>query len=376
MSFFILCEPDYAASSWCHMTIAGLLEEKRLKRFSVVLLNETNEMEKFPRDEEDVVLLVGTNDNWLDSVIDVCKKRFGKNIIVVGNFEQRLEGKSYSIVSSDISSDVIALCSYLRSYGKSRIALYGINPRSASDQYRKKVFLQNAGTEKDVFLNRADLKACFEAFLPSLPNYDAVLCANDYCAVSFMRNCKEHGIPLPYLASCGESHLAKAVKPTITNLKQNYSLFGHAAVNVYKSLSADNNIASVKTDLVSEISPGDTTDNLPSKGSYFASRDTSPRIQDRKDLFYSDVEILEMLQIENLLANCSQTEFSILQCLLAGMTYAEIGERFFMSTNGIKYKAKKMFELCGTDSKNDFLDRVGKYLPVPPPEELPQKPEE
>ena len=140
--------------------------------------------------------------------------------------------------------------------------------------------------------------------------------------------------------------------------------------------AAESSIAAVKTDLVSEISPGDTTDNLPSKGSYFSLHDTSPRIQDRKDLFYSDTEILQMLQVENLLANCSQTELSILQCLLAGMTYAEIGERFFMSTNGIKYKAKKMFELCGTETKNEFLERVGKYLPVPSSEELPTRHDE
>ena len=357
MIFYIICEPCYAASSWCNKILEGILSEKRSKRFSAVIIDSIDEINNFPQSDDDAIFITGSDDIWLETVIDKCENRFGKNIIVIGNFEHCLEGKSYSIVSSDISADTFELLSYLRAYKKEKIAFYGANPRSASDKFRYKCFLQFGGMNDDIYFNNANLNNCFNDFFPKLNKYDAVLCANDYCAVSLIRHLNERNAELPFIASCGESHLSKIFSPSITNLKLNYTDFGKSAVNLYKVLHSGNK--TVKVNLISEISVGDTTNNLPFKPYY-------PEKENRRtavcDLFYSDKEVSEMMLIENLLSSCDETELAVLRCIVNGMTYTEIAEKFFMSVNGIKYKAKKMFDMCGMGSKNEFLSLAKKFI--------------
>ena len=195
--FYLLGEPGYATSSWYRHIIDGILAEKRTRRFNIVMIDSMQEAENFPLENDDAVLLIGSNLNWLESVIDKCKQRFGGNIIVLGNFESQLKGKNYSIVSSDISSDVYNMYAYLVSHGKTRIAIYGINPDSASDIYRKNCFVRYSGQDEDVYYNNANLQKCYKDFVVNIEKYDAVICANDYSAISLVRALCKDGIDIP-----------------------------------------------------------------------------------------------------------------------------------------------------------------------------------
>ena len=360
MSLLIICQPSYSTSSWYSQIMSGILSEKRSKRFSVIILDQIDDIRNFEVGDDDALIIISSSDTWLESIIDASESFFSNRIIVIGNFEPPVNGRNYSIVSSDIVSDTFNLLSYFHSYKKEKIALYGVNPSSASDTARKKSFLQFGGLDNDVYINHANLKNCFLNFYSSFNDYDAILCANDYCAISLMMHLKEHGLTPPFIASCGESHLAKAFTPTITNLKSNYTEFGRKAISLYKELRYDNSVSLIKISLVSEISIGETTNGLP-----FIPR--TKRIiknstQNTDDLFYSDTEITEMLLVEKLLTECDETSLAILKYIICGLTYQEISERFYMSVNGIKYIAKKMFDLCGVTSKKEFLCLVLKYI--------------
>ena len=90
--FYLLGEPGYSSSNWYKHILDGIITEKRTKRFNVVMLNSILELENFAPKRDDAILLVGSNLNWLESVIDICIDNFGKNIIVLGNFENLLKG--------------------------------------------------------------------------------------------------------------------------------------------------------------------------------------------------------------------------------------------------------------------------------------------
>ncbi len=359
MFFFVIGEPSYMASSWYKHILSGIFNEKRSKRFNTVIIDSIDDIYNFPKGEDDVILIIGSGASWLESIIDICEDRFGKNVIVLGNFERPLGGRSYSIVSSDIAKDLRNLYSYLVTYGKHRIALYGINPHSASDDFRRNSYLECGGLHDDIYVNDCELALCFERFEERAGEYDAVLCANDYCAISLVRHLKERGIPLPYIASCGETRLARIFTPSITNLKTNYSDFGRAGVNVYKMLQKDINISSLNIRLVSNIIPGDTTENLEPEDN---AKVIIPKTEHIDDSFYSDVEIAEMLSIENVLNACDRSEFEMLSLLISGMTYSDIAEKCHMSVNGVKYKIKKLFELGGVSSKSEFLKLTKSYM--------------
>ena len=358
--FYLLGEPGYTTSNWYKHIIDGIFAEKRTKRFNIIMIDSIQETEKFPLESDDAILLVGSNSNWLDSIIDVCKRRFSRNIIVLGNFESQLQGKNYSIVSSDISTDIYNLYAYLLAYNKTKIAMYGINPNSASDTYRKKCFVKYYGHESDIYFNNANLKECYKSFVSNADKYDAVICANDYSAISLVRFLNNDNIKIPFIVSCGETKLAKIFKPRITNLRTNYKDFGKAAINVYKMLQKDFPISSIKLELASSINPGDTTENLPVPLTAFSEAVSDIAVCD--DMFYLDNEVSEMLHVEKLLTRCDKIESDMLLSLIKGETYFEIAEKYHMSVNGVKYKLNKLFALCEVSSKNEFIELIQKYI--------------
>lgn len=357
--FFILGEPAYTASSWYKHILDGIIAEKRSKRFNLVIIDSISETDKFQISDDDALFLVGSDQQWLESVIDASQKRFSKNTIVMGNFERRLVGRNYSLVSSDISADVCNLYTYLVSYDKTKIAMYGINPKSASDTYRKNSFLECGGKTNDIYINNANLHQCYIDFKPYIHNYDGIICANDYTAISLIRHAQNDSVKIPYIVSCGETKLAKYFNPSITNLKTNYKDFGKVAISVYKTLQKDFSVSSVTVNLASDISLGESTDKLPVL-SRTASLGTFSSKSD--DSFYFDKEISEMLCIENILNHCDKTELDMLFSLIDGLTYADIAEKHHMSINGAKYRIHKFFELCHIDSKSDFIKIIKKYI--------------
>lgn len=358
--FYLLGEPGYSSSNWYKHILDGIITEKRTKRFNVVMLNSILELENFAPKRDDAILLVGSNLNWLESVIDICIDNFGKNIIVLGNFENLLKGKNYSIVSSDISTDIYNLYAYLLSYGKTRIALYGVNPNSASDEYRKNCFIKYHGNDKNIYFNNANLKECYKNFVSDIHMYDGVICTNDYCAISLVKFLQSDNIKIPFIVSCGETKLAKTFKPSITNLRTRYKDFGKTAIKVYKTLQKDIPVSNIKIELESHIITGDSTENLPVLQTKI---DTIPLpITHSDDSFYSDSEVKEMIRVENLLNHCDQIEVDMLYSLIEGINYFKLAEKHHMSVNGAKYKLRKLFDLCNVNSKSEFVELIKKYI--------------
>ena len=238
----------------------------------MVIVDSIAETDNF-RIRDDASFLVGSDPKWLEYVIDASWQKFSKNIIVLGNFERRLGGRTYSLVSSDIPADVRNLYAYL--------------------------------------------------------------------------------------VSCGKTKLARFFNPSITNLKTNYKDFGKAAISVYKTLQKDFSVSSVTVNLASDIFPGESTGKLP-----VLSRPTmlGTASAEENDCFYADNEISEMLCVENILNHCDKTELNMLLSLIGGMTYADIAEKYHMSVNGAKYRLHKLFELCHTNSKADFIELIKKYI--------------
>lgn len=358
--FYLLSEPGYATSSWCNHIIDGILEEKRSKRFNIVVISSVQETDYFSPQSNDAILLIGSNSTWLKSVIDICSQKFGKNIIVLGNFERQLNGKNYSIISTDISMDIYNLYAYLIYYSKKNIALYGVNPNSASDIYRKKSFIECCGQHNNIYYNNGNLKECFQGFISDAEQYDAVICTNDYAAISLARFLHNNGTKSPFIVSCGETKLAQMFKPSITGLRTSYKDVGKAVIHVYRLLQKDISISGIKLNLASCIIPGDSTDNLPVLP--ISIPEGSPSTTPVNDPFYCDSEVSEMMKIEKLLNHCDKFELDMLFSLIEGATYTALAENYHISVNGLKYKLNKLFELCDVHSKSEFIEMFKKYI--------------
>ena len=358
MSFYAIGEPEYKTSNWYRDIMEGLINEKRQKRFALTILDSIDELKHYTITGEDVIFIIGTNSEWLAKIIQICEAFFHNRVVVLGNHENRLCKGKYSIVTADIARDIQILYNYLVSYGKTRIAMYGINPDSTSDAFRKESFLSCGASEADLFYNAGSLSRCFEDFLKRIDDYDAVICVNDYAAISLVKYLKDK--KKLYITSCGGgSLLSHFFSPCITHTWVDYLSFGKAGLDLCRILQKNSNVNSVNIYLSSSFTIGETTDSLP------LVEESVPEINavhKDNDTFYSDTEIDEMLRVETLLNSCDKDDFLILERILNNATYAQIAEELYMSTNGVKYKLKNMFTLCHVTSKTEFIELLNKYL--------------
>lgn len=356
--FYVIGEPEYKTSSWYKSILDGLLCEKRQKRFPLTMLEQIDQLSQFSVGQEDIIFVIGTNSQWLDRIIRICETVFDNRVIVLANHENRFSKGKYSIVTADITHSVQLLYNYLQFYGKARIAMYGINPRSSSDAYRKRSFLLCGGQENDLFYNTISLSQCFDDFAERAKEYDAVICVNDYAAISLAKHLPD--INRLFITSCGAGTLLSGFfRPSITHTRINYPSFGSAGLDLSRILLKNSSANSVNIYLASDFVPGETTCNLP-----FV-QDAMQEVQSilkNDEKYYSDLEIDEMIKVETLLNSCDSADLQLLRGILAGKTYAVLAEELFMSTNGIKYKLKNMFQLCGVSARVEFVALLKKYI--------------
>lgn len=358
MSFYAIGEPEYKTSNWYKDIMDGLISEKRQKRFVLTLLNNIDEINQFSITCDDIIFVVGTNSDWLEKIIRVCESVFDNRVIVLANHENRLHKGKYSIVTTDISRSVQMIYNYLRTNGKYKIAMYGINPESTSDTFRKRCFLSCGGCEGDIFYNLISLSQCYEDFSRKIENYDSVICANDYAAISLVRHLKDY--KRIFITSCGAGTLlSQFFKPSITHTRINYQSFGKAGLDICRVLQKNSNANSVNIYLASDFVLGETTDYLPFVKEAMQEVEN---IHKNDDKYYLDLEIGEMIKIETLLNSCDADDLLILDRVLNNMTYSSIAEELFMSTNGVKYKLKNMFNICNVNSRSEFINLLNKYI--------------
>ena len=360
MNFFVISEPTFIASSWHKNIMDGVVKLQQKKRLDMVFVKQITELEHFSVCDDDAIFIIGSNSDWLNSIILTCAPLFGNRIIVLGNHSRISNGMKYSSVMADVSDNIALLCSYLKFYKKNRIALYGINPVSASDKLKKEVFNEFGGTDADFFYNRGSLFECFNSFKEKIDLYDGVVCVNDYAAISLVKHLKSSGDEKRlFITSCGPSHLARLFSPSITHTQTDYTKFAGSAYELCKLLQKDKNINCVTIQVSSDFVLGQTTDFLKVPDAILSHRNA---IRQDEDIYYTDVEITEMMKVESLLISCDNDDLIILERMLCDNPISQIADELYLSQSTVKYKIKKMYGICGVSTKQEFIRLMGKYL--------------
>lgn len=358
--FYLIAEPEYNSSIWYKEILTGIISEKRIRRISLVTLSDPLALRDKQISEEDFILVASSSLKWFMNTLPICEKYFGNRIVLIANYEESLLQGNYSIVTSNIPQGISLLYDYLNGYNKKKIALYGINPMSASDMYRVRCFISRGGNENDLFYNDGSLSDCYNEFDSKKDEYDAVICVNDYAAVSLIRHLKDYEGYL--IASCGAAtQFSDAFSPSITRTHLNYREFGNAAFNLCNLLSKNPYIHSVKISITNSFILGESTRNLPFKTGGVQLFD--PEVSGSGG-YYSDPEISEMINIETLLEIITKEDRDLLCGLMSGKTYQELADQYYLSVNGVKYRLKRMFKTCGAGNRTEFEKILKKYSVV------------
>lgn len=371
MDLNLVVEPMYAETHWCKQYLEGIrTEAERLSGnvqlrdpdyFSIPASDTTGQPMHRP-----LALLIGTSVSWMPQT-QARLSQLGVHCLVLAYSAAMLAG-SVSSVSMDYRQAVNMLAQYLGQHGHPRIAMFGINPDSATDMLKKTAFLnyarQSGGVdpEQDVFWNDGHLSETCRQFFALLDRYDAVICANNIAAIILKHYLAGQGIRIPddlFMTSIGDTKLAQLTKPSMTTAQLDFFEVGRQAVQMLAILHKNPELSSLSATLNCKIHVGESTAWQPA-GHYaeLAGGDEALRTVN----FYSDPDVIDVLHIEDLLSRCDDIDLNILKGIVSQLKYIDLAEDLHISENTVKYRIKKMLSITEQASREDLMNLLLRYF--------------
>jgi len=354
---YYLVEDKMKRYVWHQSIIQSLREEMRRKHMTI---QEILDLQEIPAgDEEACVLIIGVSERWENRMIEEARKR---GILVIIN--RKSEEPFVSSITSDGSDSLRLMLQYLHSLGKTRLALYSVNPASTADPHTALLFSRMTGREDAVYINNGSLQELFERIEPHLDEYDGIICTNGYAAVSLICHMKKKGIsPVSktYVVSLGDINLLKMVSPSVTAAGHRNGSYGRGAYSAYRLLTQEKGeITSVNICMKSTLNIRESTESLPFPAEPAGEPDYEyPQVQNS---FFNDEEIGDIAKLENLLSEGTDVDREIIECLLKGMSNHEIAEKCFLSDTAVKYHIKEMREICDRPDREALVDFLSQYI--------------
>lgn len=348
----ILQDKKYINSLWCKNIYSGLTKRLREKRIPFCEIYDS-----CPNDIE-AVFIIGSDLIWTSTTIRSLN-RGGIVPILICNIAENLPGCIYNCVSSDINASMKHILDTLSVRKKRKIAVYGVNTDSISDIGRTDSLLFWRFNSFDSFLlfeNKGSLDECFKRFYPNINTFDAVICTNDFAAISLVKHLEEiapEQLDRLQITCCTTSELSKSYKDIIISLDTHYEQYGKAAVYIYEALQKHCYLSGITVQVSWDIEERSTEIS-----------DSPININDvhSSDTFYEDPELNDMLVVDRLLTLSDETDKKILCLLMQNYSYEKISEICFLSINAIKYRIKKLAQNSNAINKNNMIDLAKKYI--------------
>ena len=336
-------------------SIENEARKKHISLLPIRCFSEVSHEEKNP-----VVLLISDILPWLTEQARKADLLGIRTIVITGTPAEKLSGYRCSIISTDMENAIRGLVTYLENSGKHRIALYGTNQESAPDMTKESTFIDLCGREH-VFRSQGSLEDVYDRFEKVMDDYDGVICACDYVALSLIDRLKrDHPDALErlYIVGSGDSILSYFAATSLTTFTYNYSELGEVVFSLYRILQSLDTVARIQLYIKSDLRIGASTGNRPFTPT--ASPIAGPPA--KPNAFLSDPMVMPLIALETLLNQCDDVDFRILHLLADGYTYPQIAEQCFVSEGTIKYRVRNMRTIVGASSTREVIDLLEKHL--------------
>ncbi len=378
MNLHIFVDPSYKDNLWCKQTLKGINEEATKKRYAVKMLEADDIYSAdldafFENDQKRILIVIATSVSQSDKFHDYFNEH-GVHLLYI-NHQNTNSSYRFSNILIDYHDSMRKIVNYLEGADKKLIALFGINPDSATDLIKKAFFedrnrrIQPYGNGENIFyrtLGEHDYPTanCFAQFKRNLEYYDAVICANDLIAKMLIDDLEKIGVKVPedlYIVSFGDYILAQIGKPTITAVAIDHEHLGRQAVYTYSYLCKASDDVYVEAKIAPRLSIGEST----AKSEYRQKPHIS--VYDQCDLeyradFFTHPEIQEIITFENMLSKCDRLDMQILIGIMTKMTYIQLSEKLFVSENVISYRVKRLCKLSNLPTKSRLIEAANKFL--------------
>ena len=343
---YIVSEPNYATTNWYRSCIDALKNQARRKRVTLTFAQQPQEAAG-----EHCVFVLGASVVWLRETVAALQETGAHPILLNELPDYPFVGR-YSCVKTDYGRFMSMASARFSQDGRRRTAFYGMNRASFSDISRKNAF-EGCFTDGEVFENNGSLKTCFETFYHAHQRepFDAVICANDFAAVSLHRHLIDAACKDDICIAVHSNAQLLTYFPAVVSFGIDYGAVAAAAFEIADCMNANPNFSGMRV-TVEPLAEAQTERVEPPV--------RAPHGEESNyDAIYMDAELAELMRIEKLLSSCDETDLRILQML--SQADNTIGESTFLSDNGVKYRIKKMKKICSVTSKSEIPPMLKKY---------------
>ena len=370
MKLQVLIEPQYRHSFWCEQTLAGIRDEVRRKKYTL-LPADTVEADcpeaiftVFRRDAP--VIVIGSSLTWVPQILAFLAENDVRAIVLCPETAEPSAGQS--IVRIDYSDAIRRLLERLPADGHPRIALFGVHSDSAADAIKERCFCagQTASGVSDpqdsVFRNREGLHACSLDFLRRRDNFDAVICANELAAVYLAQQLRRQDGDLLsglQLVCFGRSPLTELAVPKIMTVSLDHTEIGIQAVRLYAYLAHQSQRVSVTVSIQSTLSLGGAVISPGSAGGAKAPADVVG-----EGRFYHDAPVQELLRLEKLLLGFDALDYDILAGLGSELSIDAIAAACNAGVSTVNYHLRNMYHALGVRSRQELCDYLRAMLGI------------
>ena len=356
----VIIEENYKISVWCREIVEGLKAEARKKRASLTFTTDIGDIEK--NCCESALFIVGAETEWLNLAVNRAKTS-GKHPIILSNQSGSDPENGVSRITEDIFGSMGEIMSIFSAKGCGRAALYACNPDSASDSFKKEAFLHSGGSIDDVFVNNGSLEDCFSRFYEryKTAGYSGIVCSNDLAAISLLRHMRNRGesIGETDIISYSNTIIARCTSPAISTVSANFENFGQLAFMIADMIGKGKGVSGIRIFCSWEIIHRETSSPVKADRSAEPRRDTA---EYESGSFYGDEELMEMMRIETLLSECDKTDLDIINAILSGRKTAEIESLCFLTETAVKYRIKKMKDICAVSTREALKIFLSSYI--------------
>lgn len=361
MALLVLCDPLYRNSVWCDKKLAGIREESARRRTPFRLFESPAAFENAAAklDETSSVIILFDNISFIQSISQMlCRLRIHPILSSIEN-DLRLPF-AFSRAAWDVDASARIAIDYLRSCGKHKIALVGLNPNSHSDVGRADAMKRYLTSEElSVYFAKGDMQTCFAEFFRTGADCDAVLCPNDHIAICLSEQRAAQGLSPLFLISYGDTMMAQLYGNGITSLSTSHFDCGKSAVELHFN-RLKNGWSAASLLLNCQLHVRGSTENIP-YGKSSASLLPLDLTPPHTDMLFSMVTD-DVGRIDRLLAVCDLIDLKIIYCILCGYTYERIGEFCFLSLEAAKYRVRRIRAAISGQNKRDVAEVIGTYV--------------
>ena len=350
---------------WCNKYIDGIRNEiHRIKGELIEIdfehLSEITSYSK-KNNHRPVVLVNCISEKWIyECLSNLERHNIHPLLLAPWNVATSV---SVSTISFDFTYVFYSLCQYLFETSHNKIALFGVNPISVNDMMKKDAFAMfktdygiDNSTDEGIFWNYGSLEKCCQTFYNKIKDYNSVICTNDVVAVKLINYLKTKNVSVPkkiYVATIGNTILSEFITPSITVAKFDCVLIGKQSVKLYTMLTRNSEMSSISAKISSEIYPRESTENC--KVSIMPRSNFQQKKTDEIN-FYSDTDVSNIFDTENLVSNCDDLDFKILYGMICDKRLTVLANELYTTENTIKYRIKRMLNLTGTASRKELIN--------------------